>query len=139
LGGKERSDANGNGVDRPPCRLAREEQNMKRMTFSEKKEAWWEWHNANPAVWDYFEKFSLDAVRRGTKKISHWLIINRIRWEVYIVTTGKDFKISNDFIAFYARLWKLRYPQHRELFNTKRMLGEYSIGEYVDERAEETQ
>jgi len=63
---------------------------MKRMTFSEKKEAWWEWHNANPAVWDYFEKFSLDAVRRGTKKISHWLIINRIRWEVYIDTRNTE-------------------------------------------------
>jgi len=40
------------------------------------------------------------------------------------VTTGKDFKISNDFIAFYARLWQKTYPQHKTLFNTKHMLGE---------------
>ena len=110
---------------------------MKKMTFSEKKEAWWEWHSNNPAVWYYFEKFAFDAVNRGTKKISHWLIVNRIRWEVFIVTTGSDFKISNDFIAFYARLWRIKYPQHKELFNTKRMHGEYDIQEYINEQTKE--
>ena len=56
--------------------------------------------------------------------MSHWLIINRIRWEVFIVTTGKDFKISNDMIAFYARLWRKQYPEYKELFKIKRMQGE---------------
>lgn len=96
--------------------------NMK--TFQEKKEAWWEWHKANPHVWQYFEKFAFEAVARNRKKISHWLIINRIRWETSIVTTGEDFKISNDYIAFYARLWKAKHPEHKDLFNTKRMIGE---------------
>ena len=94
------------------------------MTYEEKKAIWWEWHKANPMVWEYFERFSLDVVRTGRKKVSHWLIINRIRWEVYFETTGADFKISNDYIAFYARLWKKRYPEHADLFNTKKMIGE---------------
>jgi hypothetical protein len=68
--------------------------------------------------------FALEAVRMGRTKVSHWLIINRIRWEVTIVTTGSDFKISNDYIAFYARLWKAKYPEHKDLFNTKQMIGE---------------
>jgi len=75
-------------------------------------------------IWKHFEQFSLQAIAHGKRRISHWLIINRIRWEVYIVTTGKDFKISNDLIAFYARLWKKTYPQHADLFKTKRMIGE---------------
>jgi len=82
------------------------------------------WNTENPMVWKYFEKYSFEAVHHGRKKISHWLIINRIRWEVYIVTTGKDFKISNDLIAFYARFWRKTYPQHKHLFNIKRMSGE---------------
>ena len=82
------------------------------------------WNTENPMVWKYFEKYSFEAVQHGRKKISHWLIINRIRWEVYIVTTGKDFKISNDLIAFYARFWRKTYPQHKHLFNIKRMSGE---------------
>lgn len=40
------------------------------------------------------------------------------------MTTGNEFKISNDFIAFYARLWMETYPEHKDLFNIKRMVGE---------------
>lgn len=94
------------------------------LSYEEKKKAWWEWHKANPQVWHYFERFALEAVNRRVKKISHWLIINRIRWEIYFETEGGEFKISNDYIAFYARLWKAKYPQHKDLFNTKRMIGE---------------
>ena len=94
------------------------------MTYEEKKAIWWEWHKANPMVWEYFERFSLEVVKMGRKKVSHWLIINRIRWEVYFETTGADFKISNDYIAFYARLWKKRHPEHADLFNIKKMIGE---------------
>lgn len=93
-------------------------------SFDERKRAFWEWHKANPRVWEMFEKFSLEAVSRGRKQISHWLIINRIRWETSIVTTGEDFKISNDYIAFYARLWRARYPEHKDLFTIKKMIGE---------------
>lgn len=97
--------------------------------FLARKQEWWEWHLKNPEVWKMFERFSFDAVNRGRKKISHWLIVNRIRWETAILTTGNDFKISNDYIAFYARLWKAKYPMHADLFNTKKMIGE----EYEEE------
>lgn len=97
-----------------------------------KKCEWWRWHQDNPMIWAYFEKFAEQAVARGRKKISHWLIINRIRWEVFLTTTptgplagrGEDFKISNDYIAFYARYWKYKYPHLAGLFTTKRMIGE---------------
>tara|TARA_R110000787_G_scaffold104312_4_gene211137 strand:- start:901 stop:1209 length:309 start_codon:yes stop_codon:yes gene_type:complete len=93
-------------------------------TFEQRKRKFWEWHKKNPLIWDYFEKFSLEAVSKGCNKISHWLIINRIRWEVYVVTTGDDFKISNDYIAFYARLWRATHPEHKDLFSIKQMIGE---------------
>ncbi len=99
-------------------------QREKVVTYEEKKKSWWAWHKDNLLVWDYFERFALEAVAKNRKKISHWLIINRIRWETAIVTTGEEFKISNDHIAFYARLWKATYPQYADLFNTKKMKGE---------------
>lgn len=92
--------------------------------YEAKKRDWWEWHKKNPHVWELFEKFSMQAIASGRKKISHWLIINRIRWETSIVTTGVDFKISNDYIAFYARLWIAKFPEHKDLFNIKHMKGE---------------
>lgn len=93
-------------------------------SFLDRKKAFWEWHKANPHVWLYFEKYAMEAVARGRTRVSHWLIINRIRWEVSIETTGGEFKISNDHIAFYARMWRAKYPQHKDLFAVKRMLGE---------------
>lgn len=96
----------------------------KYMPFLERKKEFIKWHNLNPLIWENFEKFAFQAMRQNRKKISHWLIINRIRWEVFISTTGKDYKIGNDYIAFYARLWREKYPQHKDLFNIKRMLGE---------------
>ena len=88
-------------------------------TFQERKQDFWEWHKANPRVWEYFERFSLEVVNKGHQKVSHWLIINRIRWEVYLETTGEDFKISNDFIAYYARLFMHNHPQYLGFFKTK--------------------
>jgi hypothetical protein len=92
--------------------------------YQVRKNEFLEWHKNNPMIWEYFKRFSFEAVGKNRKKISHWLIINRIRWEVYILTTGEDFKISNNFIAFYARLWRETYPEHKDLFNVKHMIGE---------------
>lgn len=102
------------------------------MLWKAKLHEWWEWHLANPLVWKYFETFAQEAVDRDRDKLSHWLIVNRIRWEVFLRTTpvgplagrGEDFKISNDYIAFYARLWKATHPEHATLFTTKAMIGE---------------
>mgnify|MGYP000382475859 CR=1 FL=1 len=45
--------------------------------------------------------------------------VNRIRWDREIETQGGDFKISNDYISFYARLFHARHPQHKGFFRTK--------------------
>ena len=97
---------------------------VKHTNYEDKKKTWWIWHLKNPHVWKLFEKFSLHAIEKGHKKMSHWLIINRIRWECAIETTGNDFKISNDFIAFYARYFNHLHPQHSTFFTTKKMKGE---------------
>lgn len=95
---------------------------MAKMT---RKQAWWEWHKQNPHVYELFKRFTFQAIRCGHKRCSAWLIVNRIRWETAIETSGCDFKISNDFIAYYARLFMAHYPEHEGFFVTKRMKGEF--------------
>lgn len=85
------------------------------------KQRWWAWHNKNPHVWKLFEKFTLMAISKGHKNLSAWLVVNRIRWETSIETQGDDFKISNDFIALYARYFMHKYPQYNGFFRTKQM------------------
>lgn len=85
-----------------------------------------DWILENIHVYELFCKFTLQAIESGKKKISHWLIVNRLRWEVEIETNGmceedKDYKISNDYIAFLARDFIKDYPQHSEIFNLKQM------------------
>ncbi len=75
----------------------------------------------NPHVWDLFEQFTFQAINKGHKHCSAWLVVNRIRWETTIETTGNDFKISNDFIAHYARYFMALHPQHEGFFKTKQL------------------
>ena len=85
------------------------------------KERWWKWHKKNPHVYVLFEKFTFQALNRGHKHLSAWLVINRIRWETSIETEGEDFKISNDFIAYYSRLFMAYHPEYHGFFRTKEL------------------
>lgn len=85
------------------------------------KEKWWAWHKQNPEFYDRFERFTFQAIQRGHTRLSAWLIVNRIRWETMVVTTEGDYKIGNDYIALYARLFMHDYPQYKGFFRTKPM------------------
>jgi hypothetical protein len=85
------------------------------------KQKWWAWHKENPHVYMLFDKFTRQAISRGHKNLSGWLIVNRIRWETSIETSGDDFKISNDYVAFYARLFMAKNPEYQGFFRIKRM------------------
>ena len=97
--------------------------------LQERKEAWWEWHKENPQVWNNFEKYTLEAIATGRKHYSHWAIINRKRWNSEIETNGGEFKISNEYIGFYARLFHARYPEHKDFFRLKQLKEEKLIDE----------
>lgn len=88
---------------------------------SSKKRKWWAWHRSNPHVYHLFKRFTFEALGKGHEHLGAWLVINRIRWETNIETTGDDFKISNDYIAYYARLFMAEFPEHEGLFRTKTM------------------
>ncbi len=79
---------------------------------------WWAWHQENPWVWREFEALSLEmaAVR---DRYSAWSVIGKLRWEYDLRTTGPEFKITNDYIAYYSRLFMHLHPQHEGFFQTK--------------------
>ena len=102
--------------------------------LEERKKKWWAWHKLNPQVWEKFEEYTLEAVNSGRKHYSHWAIVNRIRWNREIETKGGEFKISNDYICFYARLFHARYPKHNEFFRLKPLKEEKLMAELVTQR-----
>jgi hypothetical protein len=90
-----------------------------------KRQEWWQWHLDNLDVYRLFEGFADEARNCGHARLSAWLIVNRIRWETTVVTRGDDFKVSNDFIGFYARLYMGKDPTVRGgFFQIRPMKGE---------------
>ncbi len=81
----------------------------------------WAFHEENPHVYVLFDRFAREAAVRHPR-IAVSLVIERIRWETVVVTRGDDFKINNNFRAYYARLWMREHPEFGELFETRRLL-----------------
>lgn len=109
-----------------------EEQLQKRL--EQRKKKWWIWHKENLQVWEKFREYTLEAINSGRRHYSHWAIINRIRWNREIETHGGEFKISNDFICFYARLFHAKFPEHGDFFKIKSLKEEKMIEELVEQR-----
>ena len=105
-----------------------------RERLEKRKRKWWEWHKRNPLVWEKFKEYALEAINSGRKHYSHWTIVNRIRWNREIETNGGEFKISNDFICFYARLFHAKYPEYGDFFKLKPLKEEKMIEELVEQR-----
>jgi hypothetical protein len=102
----------------------------KEKALHERKLKWWNWHKDNPEVWEKFKDYTFEAINSGRNKYSQWAIINRIRWNSEIETKGGEFKISNDYICFYARLFHAKFPQHDSFFTVKPLKEEKEIDEY---------
>jgi hypothetical protein len=50
------------------------------------------------------------------------MIANRIRWETSIETFSvEEYKISNDYIALYARMFMSDHPEYNGFFRIKEM------------------
>lgn len=80
---------------------------------------WLEFHKQNPQVWKLFERFALQAVRSGRLNYSARTIMERVRWHSEVITRGDTFKINNNHVPFYARLFMQTYPQHDGFFHTR--------------------
>lgn len=76
-------------------------------------EAFWEYHNANPGIYELFFRFALQAKNSGRVRYSARAIAHRIRWHTDIEThdpNAPDFKLSNNHVKRYALLLEQRRP-----------------------------
>ena len=78
-----------------------------------------EFDEDNPVVWDLFKRFTGEAIDAGLEHFGSQAILERIRWETTISTSGV-FKINNNFGPFYARKFHRHYPNHDGFFITRK-------------------
>lgn len=78
----------------------------------------------NPQVYPLFDRFAAQLASKETKGGAR-VVWERLRWFVRFETadTG-EFKLNDNYIAYYARLWMERNPQHGSFFRTRRLKNE---------------
>lgn len=91
-------------------------------TLSERWDAFYRYLDQNPEVWSAFERFTFEAIKSGHKKLSAWLVANRVRWEgQFAKNPDERFKVANGWIAFLARHFMEKHPEYEGLFTTREL------------------
>ena len=79
------------------------------------------YHNAHPEVYRMFEQFVFELLRRGKTHYSADAIMHRVRWETSVSGRDEDdFKINNNHVSYYARLFIENHPELKDFFETRR-------------------
>ena len=93
-----------------------------------------EFHHQNQDVWRLFCGFTFDLIELGYKNYSAKAVFERIRWEK---DTGGDgvnqFKLNNNYTAFYGRRFMRVYPEHDGFFRTREQISEAKDATHLDE------
>lgn len=76
-------------------------------------------HRANPRIYQIFEKKALELIAAGHRQYSARRIIEAVRWDHDISTAEIDFKINNNWIPFYSRLFAEAYPEYENFFQRR--------------------
>lgn len=105
--------------------------NYKELNGISIREGFNKFHKENPHVYAAFEKQSLMGIGLGRTKLSAKLILNWIRWNEFLKTSGLNFKINDAYQSYYAREFIKRHPEHEEVFNLRKLRNE-DEGPFMD-------
>ena len=83
------------------------------------REKFEEYHKRNPEVYEKFRRYTITAIQSGYKHFGAQMIIEHIRWRTAVVQKDLDFKINNDYAAFYTRMFIIEYPSYADYFRTR--------------------
>jgi len=77
-------------------------------------------HADNPKVYETLVRLAREWVSRtGRHKLGIKTLYERARWEIALATTDADFKLNNNFTAWYSRLIMAQEPDLAGLFDLR--------------------
>ncbi len=79
-----------------------------------------EWILAMPETYLKWERLALALIAGGRAKLGSKALAERVRWDMKNPTDESGVKIRNEFTAYMARLFVVRYPQHEGVFQLNR-------------------
>jgi hypothetical protein len=90
-----------------------------------------QFHEDNPDVYRVLVRLAREWISRtGRRHLGIKALCERARWEIAIATNDPDYKINNNYTAFYARLIMLQEKDLRDIFH----LRESEADEWILER-----
>ena len=85
----------------------------------------------NPQVWSAFDKFAKQVIATGREYFGAKAVMERVRW--YSVVEANDtFKVNNNWVAFYARKFGLKYPKHADFFRIRDSAADLLSSDHFD-------
>ncbi len=82
-------------------------------------------HDANPEVWEFFERFCLEMINAGQTGFGAPVIWEHIRWETRIQKESDGpYRLPNQHRPYYARLFQERHPKSAHHIATRALKNE---------------
>lgn len=75
--------------------------------------------NENPEIWAMFEKLTLRLINSGVRHFGAKCIMENVRYNTALKTKGEQYKINNNYTAYYAREFASKYPQYADFFEIR--------------------
>lgn len=76
----------------------------------------------NTEVWGAFQRYAIEAAGAGRKHYGAKAIMERVRWHCEVEKRG-EFKINNNYTAYFARLFAAKWPEYPHLFSFRQVKG----------------
>lgn len=79
-----------------------------------------EFHQENPHVYRVLVRLAREWVQTtGRKKLAIKTLFERARWELAVHTNASDFRLNNNYTAFYARMIMANEPDLAGIFDLR--------------------
>ena len=96
-----------------------------------------EWHLLNPHIYRQFKELAFMMRARGRQRYSARTIIEKMRWDYDIKTTGDMFEINGDFVPIYVRLLIHNHPEFNDFFELRVVRSRGAFSEEQQRRMDE--
>lgn len=88
-----------------------------------------DFHRANPSVYTMIVDIAHSLKKTGFRKCGIALIFERLRWVYAIQTQGDDYRLNNNYRAFYARLVMEKESGLNNFFRVREQRFDYNPAE----------
>ena len=95
-------------------------------------------HEKKPQIYEEFKKATFKLIKAGVPRYSADGIMHVVRFlTVQTMHPDSNFKISNNTITFYARLFVRDFPQHKDFFRYRVLKSDQFNESWFNELEEE--